>query len=91
MDYKSVRKLTIIINTVILLLVIALGGFFYLSHTDYLVWFSIPTALIYVLGYFIIFVDRLDIYVRIVYLWITFYMSLDSEFRIRRKKRYRSF
>ncbi len=78
MDVKNVRKLTLIINTLILFLVFGLAGFFYMCKATYLVWFSIPTALIYVLGYFIIFVDRLDIYVRLVYLWITFYMSLTT-------------
>ncbi len=78
MDVKNVRKLTLIINTLILFLVFGLAGFFYMCKATYLVWFSIPTALIYILGYFIIFVDRLDIYVRLVYLWITFYMSLTT-------------
>ena len=78
MNQKDIRKLTLTINTMILLLVFALAGFFWYCKASFLLWFSIPTALIYVLGYSLIFRDRLDIYVRVVYLWLTFYMSVTT-------------
>ena len=76
MDLQRIRRFTYIINTIIFALVIGLAGFFYLCKATILLWFSIPTALVYVLGYFLIHKDRLDIYVRLVYFWITFYMCL---------------
>ena len=76
MDLKRIRRFTYIINTIIFALVIGLAGFFFLCKATILLWFSIPTALVYVVGYFLIKKDRLDIYVRLVYFWITIYMCL---------------
>ena len=76
LDFARIRRFTYIINSVILFLVIALAGFFFLCKASILIWFSIPTLLVYVLGYVLISKDRLDIYVRLVYFWITFYMCL---------------
>ena len=76
MDLARIRKFTYIINSIILLLVIALAGFFYLCSAKILIWFSLPTLLVYIIGYFLISKDRLDIYVRLVYFWITLYMCL---------------
>ncbi|MBR2597073.1 MAG: GGDEF domain-containing protein [Clostridiales bacterium] len=76
MDFARIRRFTYIINSVILFLVIALAGFFFLCKASILIWFSIPTLLVYILGYVLISKDRLDIYVRLVYFWITFYMCL---------------
>ena len=76
MDLARIKRFTYVINTVILGLVIALAGFFCLSKAAILIWFSIPTALVYVIGYILISKDRLDIYVRLVYFWITLYMCL---------------
>ncbi|MBO7336895.1 MAG: diguanylate cyclase, partial [Lachnospiraceae bacterium] len=76
MDLNRIRKFTYTVNTVIMLLVVGLAGFFYLCKATVLLWFSIPTFLVYVIGYLIIAKDRLDIYVRLVYFWITLYMCL---------------
>ena len=76
MDFTRIRKFTYIINTVILFLVIALAGFFYLCRATILIWFSIPTLMVYIIGYVLISKDRLDIYVRLVYFWLTLYMCL---------------
>lgn len=76
LDFTRIRRFTYIINSVILFLVIALAGFFFLCKASILIWFSIPTLLVYILGYVLISKDRLDIYVRLVYFWITFYMCL---------------
>lgn len=76
MDLNRIRRFTYIINTVILLLVIGLAGFFALCKATLLLWFSIPTLLVYVIGYVIIAKDRLDVYVRLVYFWITLYMCV---------------
>ena len=80
MDLNRIRKFTYTVNTVILLLVIGLAGFFYLCKATALLWFSIPTLLVYIIGYFVIAKDRLDIYVRLVYFWITLYMCVCTYF-----------
>ena len=76
MDTKRIKRFTYIINTVILLLVIGLAGFFVLCKAPFLIGFSIPTLFVYIIGYILIAKDRLDIYVRIVYFWITIYFCL---------------
>ena len=78
MEFKRIKRLTYIINAVILLLVFGLCGFFYLSKADFLVWFSIPTALVYVVGFVLIAREKLDVYVRCVYMWLTFYMGVTT-------------
>ena len=78
MDFARIKRFTYIINSIIMFLVIALAGFFFLCRATILIWFSIPTLLVYVLGYILIIKDRLDIYVRLVYFWITLYMCLCS-------------
>lgn len=40
MDLARIKKFTFIINSVILFLVIALAGFFYLCRATILLWFS---------------------------------------------------
>ena len=78
MDIKAIKKLTYSINTVILLLVFGLAMFFVASNAWFLVWFSIPTALVYVLGYVLISKEKLNQYVRLVYFWLTLYMSVAT-------------
>ena len=76
MDFARIKKFTYLINSIIMFLVIALAGFFWLCKAPILIWFSIPTLMVYILGYILIAKDRLDIYVRLVYFWITLYMCL---------------
>lgn len=78
MDLKSVQKLTYTINWIILLLVFGLAGFFFVCKATFLIWFSIPTALVYVIGFILIRKEKLDIYVRMVYFWLTLYMSITT-------------
>lgn len=78
MDLKSLKKLTLTVNTVILIIVFGLAGFFAFCGATFLVWFSIPTAMIYIIGYVLIKKERLDIYVRMVYFWLTLYMSVTT-------------
>jgi diguanylate cyclase (GGDEF)-like protein len=52
--------------------------FFALCRATFLVWFSIPTAGIYIIGYYLISKDKLGIYVRMVYAWLTLYMSITT-------------
>lgn len=61
MVQKEIRKLTMVINAVILVLVFALAGLFVLVGASFLIWFSIPTALVYVVGFYLIAKNRLTI------------------------------
>ena len=80
MKYEDIKKLTWKINALILIMVFFLMCGFALCKATFLVWFSIPTALVYVYGFYLIRNDRLGKYVRIVYLWLTLYMSLTTLF-----------
>lgn len=72
--------MTFAVNTVILLLVFGLMGFFYLLDAPFLVYFSIPTSMIYLIGYWLISKELLYVYVRMVYLWLTLYMGITTIF-----------
>jgi diguanylate cyclase (GGDEF)-like protein len=76
LELKDIKKFTFIINTIILVLVFMLAAFFVYCKATFLIWFSIPTALVYVIGFFLIKKDHLEIYTRVVYFWLTLYMSL---------------
>ena len=76
MDASLIKKLTITINTVILFLVLGLMLFFYMCKATFLVYFSIPTLLVYIIGYVLIHFNRLDIYLRMVYVWLNLYMTI---------------
>ena len=80
MELKDIKKFTFIVNTIILVLVFMLAAFFVYCKATFLVWFSIPTALVYVVGYFLIKNERLEIYTRVVYFWLTLYMCLCTVF-----------
>ena len=76
LDLQRIKRFAFIINSIILALVIGLAGFFWLCNASFLIWFSIPTALVYVIGYILISKERLDVYVRLIYFWITLYMCI---------------
>lgn len=78
MVLDDIKKVTFGINTVIMILVFMLMGFFTLCNATFLVWLSLPTAGIYLVGYYLIKKDLLGIYVRMVYGWLTLYMSITT-------------
>lgn len=78
MTAKRAQKFSYIVNTVILFMVFGLAFFFYLSKALFLVYFSIPAACVYLVGYYLIFREKLNIYVWMVYLWLTFYMGVTT-------------
>ncbi len=78
MENSKAVKMSYIVNTVILSLVIGLAGFFYLCKAQALVIFSIPTACIYLINYALIKFNKLDIFVWLTYFWITLYMSYTT-------------
>ena len=78
MVLSNLKKLTLIVNTAILLMVFGLMAFFYAIKATFLVYFSIPTALVYVIGYIPISKNRLYGYVVMVYCWLTLYMGVTT-------------
>ena len=78
MVQKEIRKLTLAINATILIMVFALMGFFMMCRARFLIWFSIPTAAVYIIGFILIRKNKLNIYVRMVYGWLTLYMSIAT-------------
>lgn len=78
MELSAVRKVSVVVNTVILLLVFGLAAFFAIIKVPFLVAFSVPTACIYLVGYFLIHKDKLDIYVWMIYCWLTLYMGVTT-------------
>lgn len=78
MDIKSLKKIANCVNAVILLLVFGLLGFFIMIDVPFLIYFSIPTTLVYVIGFVLISKDHLSAYVRMVYFWLTLYMSITT-------------
>ena len=75
MDASSIKRLTYLVNTAILIMVFGLMAFFIFAKAKFLVYFSFPTILIYIIGYIMISRDKLFGYVIMVYVWITIYMS----------------
>lgn len=78
LELTAVKKITFLLNTVILILVFGLMAFFTLCDVPFLVFFSIPTSMVYIIGYYLIHKDRLHLYVRIIYFWLTLYMGLTT-------------
>ncbi|MCR4689405.1 MAG: GGDEF domain-containing protein [Saccharofermentans sp.] len=76
MDIKDMRRSTYIVNSVIILIVVGLGLFFLYSKAYFLVWFSIPVLLVYILGFVLVAKDQLEAYVSIVYFCIFLYMCV---------------
>ena len=78
MNIQSVKKIAAAVNSVILLLVFGLMAFFVVIDVGFLVYFSIPTALVYIVGFVLIKKEMLDIYLRLVYFWLTLYMCVTT-------------
>ena len=61
-----------------MLLVFGLMAFFKMCDVTFLVYFSIPAAMVYMFGFYLISRTRLDFYIRMVYVWLTFYMGVTT-------------
>ncbi|MCR5701661.1 MAG: GGDEF domain-containing protein [Lachnospiraceae bacterium] len=75
---NNLKKLTWLVNTVILTMVFALMAIFYVIKAEFLVYFSIPTAFVYLIGYALIHTNHLHGYVCMVYFWLTIYMGIAT-------------
>lgn len=76
----SAKKLSYFINSFILLLVFGLTAFFVVCEFKALVYFSIPTILVYLFSYILIAKDKLYHHVYLVIFWITLYMCVTTVF-----------
>ena len=78
MDLKKIKKISFAVNAVILVLVLGLMAFFIMSDVTFLVYFSIPTIMVYIVGFFLIHKEKLLAYVRLVFTWLTLYMCVTT-------------
>ncbi|SFC58137.1 GGDEF domain-containing protein [Ruminococcus albus] len=78
MSEKNVMKLTYGVNTALLFIVFGLMLFFQKLEADFLVYFSIPTLLVYIFNYLLVYKNKLEIFVWLVYFWIILYMGVTT-------------
>ncbi|MCH5287847.1 MAG: GGDEF domain-containing protein [Christensenellaceae bacterium] len=74
LQMQAIKKLTWFINTALMGFVIFMTAAYAHYGVTYMVYHSIPTIVAYVVLYWFIHKDKLDIYVWIVYIVITLYM-----------------
>ena len=78
MDSRGIKKLTMMVNSAIMFMVLALALFFYLTKAMFMVYFSIPTFFVYVFMYILISRGMYSGFLRIVYFWLTLYMGVAT-------------
>ena len=78
MSLPFLKRIALTVNTVIFLLVFVHLAFFKSVNVPFLVAFSIPDACIYLIGYFLILRDKLDIYTWLLFIWITIYTGVTT-------------
>ena len=78
MNEESVTKLVLAVNSVILGIVLGLMVFFRMCGAAFLTYFSIPTIVVYIIGYILIYKNKLYEYVCMVFFWITLYMCVTT-------------
>lgn len=78
MTLKNAKNLCYVVNTFLLIFVIALMAFFMRYKATYLVYFSVPTILFYIVNYLLIAKNKLDLFTWLVYLWIAVYMCFTT-------------
>ena len=71
---KDMQRLTRFVNSMILGFVVLMAGFFAHYHVTYMVYHSIPTIAMYLWFYYLIYKERMDLYVLLIYIEITVYM-----------------
>ena len=78
MDIKQGQKMTYLVNTALLAYVLGMLFFFAYIQAKWLVLLSVGAVSVYITGYYLIHRAQLDIYVWLVYVWITFYMYVST-------------
>lgn len=75
-ERKRIFKLSLFVNTGILAAVLLMWAFFAFGGIKTMSVFSIPTVFIYLINYYFIYKDRLDLFMGLTYAWILIYMFL---------------
>lgn len=78
MEPSYLKKIAITVNSVIFCLVFGHMLFFRYIDVPFLVAFSIPDACVYIIGFVLIYFNKLNIYVWLLYSWITFYSGVTT-------------
>ena len=78
MEMKTAQKIAYIANSALMLMVIAMMAFFKMLGVGFLVYFSIPTLMVYILSYWLVYRERLELYVWVLYGWIALYMCVTT-------------
>lgn len=78
MNEKLVVKISYIVNTWLLFFVIGMMLLFKKYEADFLVMFSVPTILVYIINYALLYKRKLSIFVWVVYFWIALYMLVTT-------------
>ena len=78
MEPSYLKKIAISVNSVIFCLVFGHMLFFHYIDVPFLVAFSIPDACVYIIGFVLIYFNKLNIYVWLLYSWITFYSGVTT-------------
>ena len=75
---KDAQKIAYTVNSVMLSMVFGLWFFFRALEADFLVWFSVPTALVYTVTYFLIYKEKLEAYLWLCYGWLIIYTGITT-------------
>jgi len=78
LDIKQAERLSYMINTLLLSFVIIMMLLFVKFEATFLVYFSIPTILVYIINYILIHKSKLVMFVWLVYFWIALYMGATT-------------
>lgn len=78
MEQSYLKKISYGVNCVILFLVFGHMLFFNYIGVPFLVAFSIPDVCIYLIGFLLIYLDKLHIYVWMIFGWITLYSGVTT-------------
>lgn len=78
MDIKSVQKVSYIANSVLFSYVIGVFWIYNYYQIDVMRYISFAAFMVYIVGYFILNKGWLDIYIWIIYAWISFYMCVAT-------------
>ena len=77
-NLKTAHKIAYTVNTVMLSMALGLMGFFKLIDADFLVYFSIPTLIVYTVTYLLIYFDKLEIYLWTACGYLILYMAVTT-------------
>lgn len=78
MDYANARKISYLANSIVFFFVLCMWIFFYSADVRIMSIFSIPTACVYIINYFLISRKKLDVFISFTYFWIIIYMCLAT-------------